>query len=145
MFLLILLLLRLSHSLPRSFYPLLSITKIVCTNVSILTNSAHIFWIPLLIFFLLEMTSFFAKKRTLFLRHSKFPFRFLFLKPLQNPQSPCTYFPRASLIRPFSTKSNNLPEYQMPSVTWGVVQGRKEKLVSRVIISDYLKNIGYGS
>lgn len=30
----------------------------------------------------------------------------------------------------------------MPSVTWGVVQGRKEKLVSRVIISDYLKTIG---
>ncbi|KAF5929930.1 hypothetical protein HYC85_000124 [Camellia sinensis] len=30
----------------------------------------------------------------------------------------------------------------MPSVTWGVVQGRKEKLVSRVIICDYLKGIG---
>ncbi|XP_052188223.1 transcription termination factor MTERF4, chloroplastic isoform X2 [Diospyros lotus] len=30
----------------------------------------------------------------------------------------------------------------MPSVTWGVVQGRKEKLVSRVIICDYLKTIG---
>ncbi|KAK6775591.1 hypothetical protein RDI58_026592 [Solanum bulbocastanum] len=30
----------------------------------------------------------------------------------------------------------------MPTVTWGVVQGRKEKLVSRVIISDYLKTIG---
>ncbi|KAK8945243.1 hypothetical protein KSP39_PZI008524 [Platanthera zijinensis] len=30
----------------------------------------------------------------------------------------------------------------MPSVTWGVVQGRKERLVSRVIISDYLKSIG---
>nr|GEZ47171.1 transcription termination factor MTERF4, chloroplastic [Tanacetum cinerariifolium] len=30
----------------------------------------------------------------------------------------------------------------MPTVTWGVVQGRKEKLVSRVIISDYLKSIG---
>ncbi|KAK6143053.1 hypothetical protein DH2020_023401 [Rehmannia glutinosa] len=30
----------------------------------------------------------------------------------------------------------------MPSVTWGVIQGRKEKLVSRVIICDYLKSIG---
>ncbi|KAK3035472.1 hypothetical protein RJ639_034442 [Escallonia herrerae] len=30
----------------------------------------------------------------------------------------------------------------MPSVTWGVVQGRKEKLVSRVIICDYLKTVG---
>lgn len=30
----------------------------------------------------------------------------------------------------------------MPTVTWGVVQGRKEKLVSRVIVSDYLKTIG---
>lgn len=30
----------------------------------------------------------------------------------------------------------------MPSVTWGVVLGRKEKLVSRVIICDYLKGIG---
>ncbi|KAJ7982026.1 Transcription termination factor like [Quillaja saponaria] len=30
----------------------------------------------------------------------------------------------------------------MPSVTWGVVQGRKEKLVSRVIICDYLKGLG---
>ncbi|CAI9787032.1 unnamed protein product [Fraxinus pennsylvanica] len=30
----------------------------------------------------------------------------------------------------------------MPSVTWGVIQGRKEKLVSRVIICDYLKTIG---
>ena len=30
----------------------------------------------------------------------------------------------------------------MPSVTWGVVLGRKERLVSRVIISDYLKTLG---
>ncbi|KAF7822479.1 transcription termination factor MTERF4, chloroplastic [Senna tora] len=30
----------------------------------------------------------------------------------------------------------------MPSVTWGVIQGRKEKLVSRVIIFDYLKGLG---
>lgn len=30
----------------------------------------------------------------------------------------------------------------MPTVTWGVIQGRKEKLVSRVIISDYLRSLG---
>lgn len=30
----------------------------------------------------------------------------------------------------------------MPSVTWGVAQGRKEKLISRVIICDYLKTLG---
>eukprot|EP01018_Ginkgo_biloba_P003746 Gb_08960 [translate_table: standard] len=44
--------------------------------------------------------------------------------------------------RAASTESNKLPEYQMPSVTWGVVQGRKEKLVSRVIICDYLRSVG---
>ncbi|XP_039125654.1 transcription termination factor MTERF4, chloroplastic [Dioscorea cayenensis subsp. rotundata] len=43
----------------------------------------------------------------------------------------------------FSSKSPaKPPEYEMPSVTWGVIQGRKERLVSRVIISDYLKSIG---
>ncbi|GAB4838507.1 Transcription termination factor mterf4, chloroplastic [Ancistrocladus abbreviatus] len=46
------------------------------------------------------------------------------------------------LVRSFSTQSNKFPEYEMPSVTWGVVQGRKEKLVSRVIICDYLKGLG---
>ncbi|CAK7323611.1 unnamed protein product [Dovyalis caffra] len=30
----------------------------------------------------------------------------------------------------------------MPSVTWGAVQGKKEKLVNRVIICDYLKSLG---
>lgn len=30
----------------------------------------------------------------------------------------------------------------MPSVTWGVVQGKKEKLVNRVKICDYLKSLG---
>ncbi|KAI3431946.1 uncharacterized protein J3R85_007829 [Psidium guajava] len=52
---------------------------------------------------------------------------------------------RAGLFRfsaSFSTQSSKYPEYEMPSVTWGVVQGRKEKLVSRVIICDYLKGIG---
>ncbi|XP_010245872.1 PREDICTED: transcription termination factor MTERF4, chloroplastic [Nelumbo nucifera] len=42
----------------------------------------------------------------------------------------------------FSTQSSKFPEYEMPSVTWGVIQGRKEKLVSRVIICDYLKSLG---
>ncbi|GAA0143499.1 hypothetical protein LIER_04167 [Lithospermum erythrorhizon] len=30
----------------------------------------------------------------------------------------------------------------MPTVTWGAVQGQKEKLLSRVMICDYLKSIG---
>lgn len=30
----------------------------------------------------------------------------------------------------------------MPTVTWGVVQGRREKLVSRVIVCDFLKTLG---
>lgn len=30
----------------------------------------------------------------------------------------------------------------MPTVTWGAIHGRKERLVSRVIISDYLKSLG---
>ncbi|KAI4389114.1 hypothetical protein MLD38_001376 [Melastoma candidum] len=49
------------------------------------------------------------------------------------------------LSSPFSTQrqpNSNLPEYDLPTVTWGVVQGRRERLVSRVIISDYLKGIG---
>ncbi|GAV84915.1 mTERF domain-containing protein [Cephalotus follicularis] len=41
----------------------------------------------------------------------------------------------------FSTTSKFV-EYEMPSVTWGVVQGKKEKLVNRVKICDYLKNLG---
>lgn len=44
--------------------------------------------------------------------------------------------------RAASGEPNKIPEYQMPTVTWGVVQGRKEKLVSRVIICDYLRSIG---
>ncbi|KAL6565792.1 Transcription termination factor mterf4, chloroplastic [Orobanche hederae] len=61
-----------------------------------------------------------------------------FLKPLQNPQAQTPFFQQ----EPFSTKSSNFPEFEMPTVTWGVIQGRKEKLVSRVIICDYLKSIG---
>ncbi|XP_050367128.1 transcription termination factor MTERF4, chloroplastic [Argentina anserina] len=45
-------------------------------------------------------------------------------------------------ITHYSTQSSKFPEYEMPSVTWGVVQGRKERLVSRVIICDYLKSLG---
>lgn len=57
-------------------------------------------------------------------------------KPSQEPQF------RVLSFKPFSTQSSKFPEYEMPTVTWGVVQGRKEKLVSRVIICDYLKSIG---
>ncbi|KAK7320085.1 hypothetical protein RJT34_04816 [Clitoria ternatea] len=42
----------------------------------------------------------------------------------------------------YGTQASKFPEYEMPSVTWGVIQGRKEKLVSRVIIFDYLKGLG---
>lgn len=42
----------------------------------------------------------------------------------------------------FSSQSSKYPEYEMPSVTWGVVQGKREKLVNRVIICDYLKSLG---
>ncbi|GAA0170072.1 hypothetical protein LIER_24417 [Lithospermum erythrorhizon] len=42
----------------------------------------------------------------------------------------------------YCTNSIKFSEYEMPSVTWGVIQGRKEKLVSRVIICDYLKTLG---
>ncbi|GAB2293118.1 Transcription termination factor mterf4, chloroplastic [Dionaea muscipula] len=45
-------------------------------------------------------------------------------------------------VRQFSAQSNKFPEYEMPTVTWGFVQGRKEKLVSKVIICDYLKGLG---
>ncbi|OAY79592.1 transcription termination factor MTERF4, chloroplastic [Ananas comosus] len=44
--------------------------------------------------------------------------------------------------QPYSSKSSKFPEYEMPSVTWGAIQGRKERLVSRVVISDYLKSLG---
>lgn len=48
----------------------------------------------------------------------------------------------AKTLRVYGTEASKLPEYEMPSVTWGVIQGRKEKLVSRVIIFDYLKGLG---
>ncbi|XP_055807318.1 transcription termination factor MTERF4, chloroplastic-like [Solanum dulcamara] len=65
----------------------------------------------------------------------------LLLETYQNPQKIyTTCLPIKQRQRPFSTKK--FPEYEMPSVTWGMVQGRKEKLVSRLIICDYLKSIG---
>ncbi|KAK6124367.1 hypothetical protein DH2020_041860 [Rehmannia glutinosa] len=73
--------------------------------------------------------------RSIFCKTPKTPIFSPCLKPLQNPKTPC-------FQEPYSSKSSNFPEYEMPSVTWGVIQGRKEKLVSRVIICDYLKSIG---
>ncbi|XP_077249975.1 mitochondrial transcription termination factor family protein isoform X2 [Tasmannia lanceolata] len=72
-----------------------------------------------------------------------------FTESFQNPQLPWIKTPQTTQIsnpRPqnhtFSTQSSKFPEYEMPTVTWGVIQGRKEKLVSRVIICDYLKSLG---
>ncbi|VFR00087.1 unnamed protein product [Cuscuta campestris] len=50
--------------------------------------------------------------------------------------------PEVQLAKPFSTQPSKFPEYEMPTVTWGVIQGCKEKLVSRVIVCDYLKSVG---
>ncbi|XP_065853407.1 transcription termination factor MTERF4, chloroplastic [Euphorbia lathyris] len=64
-------------------------------------------------------------------------------------QNPCSRSPQLDnsfrVLQPcalFSTQSSKYPEYEMPSVTWGVVQGKREKLVNRVIICDYLKSLG---
>ncbi|KAM1263473.1 hypothetical protein ACFX2G_029085 [Malus domestica] len=68
--------------------------------------------------------------------------------PIQSHQNPCPQPPHAQnpsrvlQNSSFSTQSSKFPEYEMPSITWGVVQGRKEKFVSRVIISDYLNSLG---
>ncbi|KAK4582099.1 hypothetical protein RGQ29_025318 [Quercus rubra] len=60
-----------------------------------------------------------------------------------HPSCPCPCPPQPyQIIHSFSTQSSKFPEYEMPSVTWGVIQGRKERLVSRVIICDYLKTLG---
>ncbi|KAL1365883.1 hypothetical protein AAHE18_03G321200 [Arachis hypogaea] len=48
------------------------------------------------------------------------------------------YFEIHKTLNPF----RKFPEYEMPSVTWGVIQGRKEKLVSRVIVFDFLRGLG---
>ncbi|PKI31248.1 hypothetical protein CRG98_048359 [Punica granatum] len=65
-------------------------------------------------------------------------------RPSPSAQNPGIQNPDgiSQLHASFSTQSSKFPEYEMPSVTWGVVQGRKEKLVSRVIICDYLKSLG---
>ncbi|OAY58562.1 transcription termination factor MTERF4, chloroplastic [Manihot esculenta] len=67
---------------------------------------------------------------------------------IKTPRDPCHENPQLdSPFRvlvfgtSFSTQSK-FPEYEMPSVTWGVVQGKREKLVNRVIICDYLKSLG---
>ncbi|XP_044510306.1 transcription termination factor MTERF4, chloroplastic [Mangifera indica] len=70
---------------------------------------------------------------------------YLFCTQIKTPQKPCPQKPltqnpfRIDQVCYFSTK---FPEYEMPSVTWGVIQGKKEKLVNRVKICDYLKNLG---
>ncbi|KAI5567665.1 hypothetical protein POPTR_013G116700v4 [Populus trichocarpa] len=70
----------------------------------------------------------------------------LISKTQQNPcpQNPLTQNPLGVLqfYALFSTQASKFHEYEMPSVTWGVVQGKKEKLVNRVIICDYLKGLG---
>ncbi|KAB5512665.1 hypothetical protein DKX38_029693 [Salix brachista] len=60
------------------------------------------------------------------------------------PQNPLTRNPLGVLqfYALYSTQASKFPEYEMPSVTWGMVQGKKEKLVSRVIVGDYLKSLG---
>lgn len=83
------------------------------------------------------------------LKNSKFPLKFTpILPPVESCFDPCSKFRQiqSPLIVfqfcAFSTHSSKFPEYEMPSVTWGVVQGRKEKLVSRVIVCDFLKSLG---
>ncbi|KAF7086325.1 hypothetical protein CFC21_089624 [Triticum aestivum] len=51
---------------------------------------------------------------------------------------------RLLLLAPLASKpsSSTPPEYQMPSVTWGVIQGRRERLVSRVLALDFLRSAG---
>ncbi|MBA0608928.1 hypothetical protein Godav_021085 [Gossypium davidsonii] len=63
-------------------------------------------------------------------------------KTLQNPCAQIQNPSRVFGVSQYATQSTKFPEYQMPSVTWGVVQGKKEKLVNRVKICDYLKTLG---
>ncbi|KAM6542150.1 hypothetical protein CsatB_006597 [Cannabis sativa] len=60
----------------------------------------------------------------------------------ENPSPQLPQIQNPSRVLQVCVFSTQFPEYEMPSVTWGVVQGRKEKLVSRVIICDYLKSLG---
>ncbi|KDP22881.1 hypothetical protein JCGZ_01955 [Jatropha curcas] len=66
---------------------------------------------------------------------------------IKTPKDPCLRnlenpFRVLQFCAPFSTQTSKSPEYEMPSVTWGMVQGKREKLVNRVIICDYLKSLG---
>ncbi|CAA7050549.1 unnamed protein product [Microthlaspi erraticum] len=67
-------------------------------------------------------------------------------KTLRNPDPHIPQFQNPSSIftksHSYATQSSKFPEYEMPTVTWGVVQGKKEKLVNRVKICDYLKGLG---
>ncbi|CAK8579641.1 unnamed protein product [Lathyrus sativus] len=62
--------------------------------------------------------------------------------PIHNPFPQISNNFRVLLFHLYGTPDSKFPEYEMPTVTWGVIQGRKEKLVSRVIIFDYLKGLG---
>ncbi|KAH7524933.1 hypothetical protein FEM48_Zijuj06G0171800 [Ziziphus jujuba var. spinosa] len=82
-------------------------------------------------------------------KNSKFSLKFTPIsQPIQSCLNPCSkYLQIQNPLRvlqfcAFSANSSKFPEYEMPSVTWGVVQGRKEKLVSKVIICDFLKSLG---
>ncbi|XP_022741954.1 transcription termination factor MTERF4, chloroplastic-like [Durio zibethinus] len=63
-------------------------------------------------------------------------------RTLQNPCAQVQNPLRVLWVSQYSSQSTKFPEYEMPSVTWSVVQGKKEKLVNRVKICDYLKTLG---
>ncbi|KAM1285645.1 hypothetical protein EV1_028204 [Malus domestica] len=71
--------------------------------------------------------------------------------PIQSHQNPCPQPPHAQnpsrvlQNSSFSTQSSKFPEYEMPSITWGVVQGRKEKLVSRVMQYPFVLGMRIGT
>ncbi|XP_057531991.1 transcription termination factor MTERF4, chloroplastic [Amaranthus tricolor] len=91
------------------------------------------------------MNSSFRRKFLYILKNSSICNEISFLKSSFDviPKNPSNFHTRVYWVRLFSTQSpNKFPEYEMPSVTWGVVQGRKERLVSKVIICDYLKTLG---
>ncbi|KAH7568144.1 hypothetical protein JRO89_XS07G0247000 [Xanthoceras sorbifolium] len=88
------------------------------------------------------MSSTLLKRRKLL---TIFTNQYILFTKIKTPLNPCPQNPifqnpfRVLRVSQFSTK---FPEYEMPSVTWGVVQGKKEKLVNRVKICDYLKSLG---
>ncbi|KAK1302293.1 hypothetical protein QJS10_CPB12g01290 [Acorus calamus] len=84
--------------------------------------------------------------KLLFRRKPPIPTHFTTPPPIPpiRPSNPPKPSP-PTLLRPFSTVHPPKPlppEYEMPTVTWGAIHGRKEQLVSRVVISDYLKTLG---